>query len=99
MASGAGALALTGPATPATGRRGRGPTAPIVNPRSVTDLEDVTSIPFVFARHPIYTEAHIHMNDVYSNAFMDMEELFTVTVPPTRDTFVADPVVIIKNKI
>jgi len=28
-----------------------------------------------------------------------MEELFAVTDPPTRTTFVADPVVIIKNKI
>jgi len=30
---------------------------------------------------------------------MDMEELFNITAPPTRDTFVADPVVIIKTKI
>jgi len=66
--TGAGALALTGPATPATGRRGRGPAAPTVNPRTITDFEDVTSIPFVFARHPIYTEAHIHMNTIYSDA-------------------------------
>ena len=99
MATGGGALALTGPATPATARRGRGPAAPTVNPRSVTDFEDVTSIPFVFARHPIYHEAHIHMNNIYSDAFMDMEELFTVTDPPTRVTFVADLVVIIRNKI
>jgi len=99
MASGGGALALTGPATPATGRRGRGPTAPTANPRSITDFEDVTSILFAFARHPIYTEAHVHMNNVYSDAFMDMEELFTVTAPATRVTFVTDPVVIIKNTI
>jgi len=39
------------------------------------------------------------MNNIYSGAFMDMEDLFAVTVPPTRTTFVADPVVIIKNKI
>ena len=38
------------------------------------------------------------MNNIYSGAFMDMEDLFAVTVPPTRTTFVADPVVIIKNK-
>jgi len=39
------------------------------------------------------------MNSIYSDAFMDMEDLFTVTAPPSRTTFVADPVVIIKNKI
>jgi len=39
------------------------------------------------------------MNTIYSDAFMDMEDLFTATPPPTRDTFVADPVLIIKNKI
>jgi len=85
--------------TPAAAQRDRGPAAPTVNPRSVTDFEDVTSIPFVFARHPIYHEAHIHMNNIYSDAFMDMEELFTVTAPATRVTFITDPVVIIKNKI
>jgi len=100
MATGAGALALTGPATPGTGgRRGRGPAAPTVNPRTITDFEDVTGIPFIFARHPVYNEAHMHMNVIYSDAFMDMEDLFAVTAPPTRTTFVADHVVIIKNKI
>jgi len=94
----AGTLAL--PSTPATApRRGRGPAAPTVNPRSITDFKDVTGIPFVFARHPIYYEAHIHMNNIYSDAFMDMDELFAVTAPPTRTTFVVDPSVIIKNKI
>ena len=78
--------------TPATGQRGRGPAAPTVNPRSVTDFEDVTSIPFVFARHPIYHEAHIHMNNIYSDAFMDMDDLFAVTAPPSRTTFVAHAV-------
>jgi len=102
MATGAagapGTLAL--PSAPATApRRGRGPAAPTVNPRCITDFEDVTGIPFVFTRHPIYHEAHIHMNNIYSDAFMDMDNLFAVTAPPTRDTFVADPVVIIKNKI
>jgi len=100
MASGGGTLALTGPTTPRTGGRGRrGPAATTVNPRSVTDFEDVAGIPFVFARHPIYHEAHIHMNSIYSDAFMDMDNLFTVTAPPSRTAFVADPVVIIKTKI
>jgi len=39
------------------------------------------------------------MNNIYSDAFMDMEDLFAVTDPPTRTTFVADPVAVIKNKI
>ena len=85
--------------TPATGRRGRGPEAPTVNPRTIADFEDITSIPFVFARHAIYTKAHIHMNTIYSDAFIDMDDLFTVTDPPSRTTFVAYPVVIIKTKI
>jgi len=73
--TGGGPLALTGPATPATGRKGRGPAAPTINPRTVTDFEDITSIPFVFARHPIYTKAHVHINTIYSDAFMDMDDL------------------------
>jgi len=97
--TGGAPLALTGPATPATGRRGRGPTATTINPRTVTDFKDITSIPFVFARHPIYPEGHIHMNTIYSDAFMDMEDLFNITAPPVRDTFVADPVTVIKDKI
>jgi len=100
MATGAGPLALTGPTTPGTGaQRGRGPAASTINPRTVTEFKDVTSIPFVFARHPIYPEAHIHMNTIHSDAFMDMEDLFNITAPPTRDTFVTDPVTIIKDKI
>jgi len=93
-------LAITGatPTTPA-GRGGRRPTAATVNPRSVTDFEDVTGIPFVFARHPMYHDAHTHMNAIYSDAFTDMDDLFAVAVPPSRTTFVADPVVIIKTKI
>ena len=39
------------------------------------------------------------MNNIYSDAFMDMDNLFAVPDPPTRTTFVADPVVIVKNKI
>jgi len=94
-------LAIAGP-TPTTpaGRGGRRPAVATINPRSVTDFEDVTGIPFVFARHPIaHHEAHIHMNAVYSDAFVDVDDLFVVTAPPSRTTFVADPVVIIKNKI
>jgi len=98
MATGAGTLAL--PATPSTaGRRSRGPAAPTATPRTIADFEEITGILFVFARHPTYHEAHIHINGIYSDAFMDMEDLFTVTAPPSRTTFVADPVVIIKNKI
>jgi len=67
--TGGGPLSLTGPATPATGRRDRGPADPTINPRTVADFEDITTIPFVFARYPIYTEAHIHMNTIYSDAF------------------------------
>jgi len=102
MATGTGGapLALTaGPATPATGRRGRGTAPATINPRTVTDFEDITSIPFVFARHPIYPEAHIHMKTIYSDAFMDMEDLFNITAPPIRDTFIVDPVTVIKDKI
>jgi len=98
MATGAaGDLAL--PRTPAMRRRSRGPGAPTATPRTIADFEDITGIPFVFVRHPIYNEGHVHMNNIYSDAFMDMEDLFTVTMPPSRTTFVADPVVIIKNKI
>jgi len=40
------------------------------------------------------------MNAIYSNAFMDMDDLFSITTaPPVRDTFVADPVTVIKDKI
>jgi len=100
MATGGAPLALpAGPATPSTGRRGRGAAPPTINPRTVTEFEDITSIPFTFARHPIYPEAHIHMNAIYSDAFMDMEDLFDITTtPPVRDTFVADPVTVIRDK-
>jgi len=102
MSAGTGGapLALTGPATPATGQRGRGAAPATINPRAITEFDDITSIPFVFARHLIYPEAHIHMNAIYSNAFMDMDDLFSITTaPPVRDTFVADPVTVIKDKI
>jgi len=103
--SGAGApapapLAIAGP-TPTTpaGRGGRRPIAATINPRSVADFEDIAGIAFVFARHPIYHEAHIHMNTIYSDAFVDMDDLFAVTALPSRTAFVADPVAIVKNKI
>jgi len=100
MATGAAPLALTGPATPGAGGRGRrGPAAPAVNPRTVADFEDVASVPSVFVRHPIYHEAHVHMNNVCSDAFIDMDNLFTMTAPPSRTDFVADPVAIVKTKI
>jgi len=95
------AIAAAPAATPATpaARGGRRTTVATVNPRSITDFDEVTGIPFVFARHPIYHDAHAHMNTIYSDAFTDMDDLFTVTAPPSRTTFVPDPVVIIKNKI
>jgi len=92
------AIAGAAPTTPA-GRGGRRSAAATVNPRSVADFEDVAGIPFVFARHPMCHDAHTHMNAIYSDAFTDMDDLFTVTAPPSRTTFIADPVVIIKNKI
>jgi len=93
-------LAIAGatPTTPA-GRGGRRPAAATVNPRSVTDFEDVTGVPFVFARHPMHHDAHTHVNAIYSDAFTDMDDLFAVTAPPSRTAFVADPIAIIKTKI
>jgi len=41
----------------------------------------------------------MYMNDIYSDAFLDMADLFAVIDPPTRVTFVADSVAIIKTKI
>jgi len=65
-------LAIAGPTpTAPAGQGGRRPTVATVNPRSLTDFEDVTGIPFVFARHPTCHEAHIHMNAIYSDAFVD----------------------------
>ena len=100
-ASGSAPLAIAAaPSTPATGGRGGRRSGPAtVTPRSITDFAEVTGIPFVFAKHPIYHDAHNHMNTIYSDAFTDMDDLFTATTPPSRTTFVADPVVIIKTKI
>jgi len=98
--AGRGALVVA-PGTRGTGggRRRGGGGAPTTNPRTITDFEEITAIPFVFVRHPPYTEAHMHMNSIYSDAFLDMANLFVVTDPPTRATLVADPVAIIKAKI
>jgi len=97
-------LALTGmtTATPATGSRrtrgaGRGSAA--INPRTVTDFEKITSIPFAFPRHPMHPEAHIHMNSICADAFLDVVDLFVATAPPSMTAFVADPINVIKNNI
>jgi len=100
-ASGASPLAIAAaPATPTpAGRGGRRTGTATINPRSIKDFDEVTGIPFVFARHPTHHDAHNHMNTIYSDAFTDMDDLFTATAPPSRTVFVPDPVVIIKNKI
>ena len=69
------------------------------NPRDVVDFEDITSIPFSFSRHPTYTDANLHMNTIYGDAFMEMDDLFTLVDPPTRTTFVANPIAIIRDQI
>jgi len=78
------------------GGRGRAIT---VDPRMITDFDEMTAIPFAFAKHPMYPEAHVFMNGIYADAFLDIDDLFTVTTPPSRDTFVTDPITVIKNKI
>jgi len=97
--AGQGALVVAPGAPAAGGRRRGGGGAPAADPRTITNFEEITAIPFVFARHPLYPEAHMHMNGVYSHAFLDMADLFAVTDPPTRATLIADPVAIIKAKI
>ena len=67
------------------------------NPRDVIDFEDITSIPFSFSRHPIHTDAHVHMNAIYGDTFMEMDDLFAVVDPPARTTFIADPIAIIRD--
>jgi len=102
--SGTGApLAVTAapgaaPAAPA-GRGGRRTAAAAVNPRSVADFDEISGVPFVFARHPMCHDAHDHMNAVCSDAFTDMDDLFAAAAPPSRTVFVTDPVAIVKNKI
>jgi len=93
-------LAIAGPTpTAPAGRGGRRPAVATVNPRSVADFEDVAGVPFVFARHPMCHEAHIHVNAICSDAFVDIDDLFVVAAPPSRTAFVADPVAIVKNKV
>jgi len=88
MAGGAPAPAPVG--TPGGARRrGGGGGAPTTDQRTVADFEDVTAIPFTFARHPMYPKVHIYMNNIYSDAFLDMADLFAVTDPPARVTFIA----------
>jgi len=84
---------------PGAVRRRGGGGAPVMDPRTVADFENITAIPVVFARHPMYPKVHTHMNAIYSDAFLDMVDLFAVTTPPTRVTLVADPVAIVKAKI
>jgi len=91
-------MAGGGPGAPGTRGGGR-PRAATMDPRSIADFEEITAISFVFARHPIYPEAIIHMNSIYADAFLDMVDLFTVTDPPSRVNVVANLVAIIKNKI
>jgi len=67
--------------TPARGGSGGGRTGGI-NPRTITEFDEITSIPFVFTRHPMYLEAHIHMNSIYSDAFLDVKDLFDATTTP-----------------
>ena len=69
------------------------------NPRDVVDFEDVTSISFSFSRHPILPDAHLHMNTICGDAFMEIDERFTVETPPAKTTFVADPIAIIRDRI
>ena len=97
MAGGAPAPAPVG--TPVGTRRRGGGGAPAPNPRTVTNFKGITAIPFMFARHPMYPEAHTHLNDIYSDAFLDTVDLFAATDPPTRVTLVANPVAIVKAKI
>jgi len=85
-------------ATPARGGSGGRRTGGI-NPRTITEFDEITSIPFVFTRHPMYHEAHIHMNSIYSDAFLDMKDLFDATTTPPMTTFVTDPISIIKANI
>ena len=69
------------------------------NLRDVVDFDEITSIPFLFTRHPIYPDVHSHMNTIYADAFLDVDDLFTVEDPAAKTTFVADPVAIVKDRI
>jgi len=39
------------------------------------------------------------MNSIYSDAFLDVKDLFDATTTPPMTTFVTDPISIIKNNI
>ena len=89
-------MATMADATPTGSRRAaRPPGAPsrraIPNPRDVLDFEEITSTPFSLSRHPIYPDAHSHINTIYANTFLDIEDLFTVVNPPVKTTFVPRP--------
>ena len=86
----------TGPPSTPAGGRGRG--AARIDPRSVTDYSEISAIPFTFARHPMYPEAHVHMNNIYVDAFLSLNDLFS-DADGSRATFVLDPTTIIKNTI
>jgi len=84
--------------TPAAARRRGAGRAP-ANPRAVTNFEEITAMSFVFARHLMHPEAHVCVNSIYSDAFLDMADLFAITDLPTRVTLLANPVAIVKAKI
>jgi len=51
-------MALALPGTPgAGGGRRRGTGARAANPRTIADFEEITAVPFVFARHPLYPKS------------------------------------------
>ena len=82
------------PSTPAGGR-GRG--AARIDPRLVADYSEISAIPYTFSRHPMYPNAHMHMNSMCADVFLDIDDLFSDGA--TRSTFVDDPLTVIKNKI
>jgi len=90
MAGGTGAPAPAPVTLVAAGRRRGGAGAPTIDPRTVTKFDEITAIPFVFARHPMYPEAHVHMNSTCSDAFLEVGDLFAVTTPPSRVNFVTN---------
>jgi len=38
------------------------------------------------------------LNSIYADAFLDIDDLFAVTTPPSRVNLVADPVAIVKTR-
>jgi len=43
-------------------------------------------------------EAHVHVNSIHADAFLDMDDMFVVTPPPSRVNFIVNPVVVVENK-